>query len=370
MKDSNYPDNPYFLLTPGPLSTSKSVKAAMLRDWCTWDDDYNLGVVQKIREGLVKLATSTNEYTSVLMQGSGTFSVEATIGSVIPTNGKLLVLANGVYGQRLGQISNRLKINTVIHDSGEIERPDLTLLEKTLQEDVSITHVVAVHCETTTGMLNPIEEIGKIVKSHNKIFIVDAMSSFGGIPINVSGIGIDFIISSANKCIQGVPGFGFVIAKKEELEKTKTYARSLSLDLYDQWKTMEDGNGKWRYTSPTHTVRAFMQAMLELEEEGGIEKRNQRYLENHRILVEGIAALGIECLLPMSYQSPIITSFRSPLSSEYDFNKFYEALKTKGFVIYPGKVSVADTFRIGNIGHVFPEDFRNLIKSIEEVVFW
>ena len=370
MEDYNFPENPYFLLTPGPLSTSKSVKAVMLRDWCTWDDDYNLGVVQEIRQGLTKLATQGDEYTSVLVQGSGTFSVEATIGSVLPSNGKLLVLTNGAYGKRLAQISERLRIATVVLDSGEIDRPDLVLLEKTLQEDKGITHVVVVHCETTTGMLNPIEDIGEIVKQYNRLFIVDAMSSFGGIPIDVNKIGIDFIISSANKCIQGVPGFGFVIAKKDELIKTKGYARSLSLDLYDQWKTMEDGHGKWRYTSPTHTVRAFLQAMHELEEEGGIQSRYKRYKENHNVLVEGMNALGITCLLPDSYQSPIITSFNNPSSPQYDFKTFYEKLKAKGFVIYPGKVSIADTFRIGNIGHVFPDDFRNLIKSISDSIFW
>ena len=370
MSDFNFPDNPYFLLTPGPLSTSKSVKAVMLRDWCTWDDDYNLGIVQNIRQGLVKLATEADGYTSVLMQGSGTFSVEATIGSVLPPDGKLLVLANGAYGNRLAQISQRLKIDTVIHDSGEIDRPDLEKLEKTLQEDEGITHVVVVHCETTTGMLNPIEDIGKIVKRYGKIYIVDAMSSFGGIPLDVDNIGIDFIISSANKCVQGVPGFGFVIAKIDELNKTEGFARSLSLDLYDQWKTMENGNGKWRYTSPTHTVRAFLQAMKELAEEGGVKSRNERYKENQRILVDGMNGLGIKCLLPESYQSPIITSFYNPSSLQYDFKKFYNALKSKGFVIYPGKVSVADTFRIGNIGHVFPDDIRNLIDKIGEVKFW
>lgn len=370
MDNYSFPDNPYFLLTPGPLSTSKTVKAVMLRDWCTWDDDYNLGVVQEIRKRLTKLATQGNEYTSVLMQGSGTFSVEATIGSVLPADGKLLVLANGAYGQRLAQISQRLRINTVIHDSGEIDVPDMVLLDKTLQEDRDITHVVVVHCETTTGMLNPIEDIGDIVKRHKKVYIVDAMSSFGGIPIDVQKIGIDFIISSANKCIQGVPGFGFVICKKDELLKTKGFARSLSLDLYDQWQTMEEGHGKWRYTSPTHTVRAFLQAMHELEEEGGIDQRFKRYKENHKVLVEGMKNLGITCLLPESYQSPIITSFKSPSSAAYDFKKFYEKLKLKGFVIYPGKVSVADTFRIGNIGHVFPEDFHDLIKSIGDSVFW
>ncbi len=370
MNTKNIPDNPYLLLTPGPLSTSKTVKEVMLRDWCTWDDDYNLGVVQKIRTNLVQLASCSEAYTSVLMQGSGTFSVEATIGSVLPSDGKLLVLANGAYGNRLAQISNRLRIETVVHDSGEVDHPDMELLESTLQQDKGITHVVVVHCETTTGMLNPIEKIARIVKSHNKIFIVDAMSSFGGIPIDVEKTNIDFIISSANKCIQGVPGFGFVIAKRDALEKTKGFARSLSLDLYDQWKTMEDGHGKWRYTSPTHTVRAFMQAMLELEEEGGILKRHKRYQENHNILVEGMKKLGITCLLPESHQSPIITSFNSPSSPQYDFKEFYNRLKSKGFVIYPGKVSVADTFRIGNIGHVFPEDMRQLIIKIEESIFW
>lgn len=366
----NIPDNPYLLLTPGPLSTSKPVKAVMLRDWCTWDDDYNLGVVEKIRTWLVNLASTSSAYTSVLMQGSGTFSVESTIGSVLPPNGKLLVLVNGGYGKRLAQISNRLNIETIIHDSGEIVQPNLELLESTLLRDTDITHVTVVHCETTTGMLNPIDEIGRIVKSYHKVYIVDAMSSFGGIPMNAQNIGIDYLVSSANKCIQGVPGFGFVIAKRDELEKTKGFARSLSLDLYDQWKTMEDDHGKWRYTSPTHTVRAFLQAMKELEEEGGIEKRHQRYLENHSLLVKGMTELGFSCLLPEKLQSPIITSFNNPDNPAYDFNKFYHTLKEKGFVIYPGKVSFADTFRIGNIGHVFPDDIRSLIKNISDSIFW
>ncbi len=364
------PDNPYILLTPGPLSTSQKVKATMLRDWCTWDEDYNTGVVQHIRADLVTLASSTGHYTSVLMQGSGTFSVEATIGSVIPPDGKLLVLENGAYGKRLTQISNRLNIKTIVHDSGEIRRPDLELLNTTLEQDRDITHVVVVHCETTTGMLNPIDKIGKVVKSHGRVYIVDAMSSFGGIPIDVERTGIDYTISSANKCIQGVPGFGFVIAKRNELQKTKGFARSLSLDLYDQWKTMEDNHGKWRYTSPTHTVRAFMQALQELRDEGGIEKRYHRYQQNHRILIEGMTSLGFKCLLKDELQSPIITSFLNPEHPDYDFRKFYQGLKKKGFVIYPGKVSVADTFRIGNIGHIFQEDMQKLIECVKTTIFW
>ena len=220
------PDNPYLLLTPGPLSTTKSVKAAMLRDWCTWDDDYK-GLVQEVRTELIRLATDkTDNYTCVLMQGSGTFAVESIIGTALPDNGKLLVLPNGAYGDRIVQIAKTLKINCVFNDSGELEPPDLKKLEATLKEDGAITHVAVVHSETTTGMLNPIEKIGKIVKKHGKIFIVDAMSSFGGVPIDIDKMDVDFIVSSANKCIQGVPGFGFIIAKKETLLKCKGQARS------------------------------------------------------------------------------------------------------------------------------------------------
>ena len=368
--DQSLPENPYFLLTPGPLSTSKTVKAVMMRDWCTWDDDYNLDIVQKIRQQLVSLATKASGYTAVLMQGSGTFSVEATIGSVLPPDGKLLVLANGAYGQRLAKISDRLGIDTLVHDSGEVARPDLNRLESTLKEDKKISHVAVVHCETTTGMLNPIDELGEIVKAYGKVYIVDAMSSFGGIPFDMDALSIDFLVSSANKCIQGVPGFGFVLAKQDEIEKTRGYARSLSLDLFDQWKTMEDFSGKWRYTSPTHTVRAFQQALTELEEEGGVAQRNQRYRANYETLVKGMSSLGFTCLLPASYRSPIITSFHNPDDSGYDFSTFYETLKSKGFVIYPGKVSVADTFRVGTIGHVFPEDIENLIEQVKTSMFW
>jgi 2-aminoethylphosphonate-pyruvate transaminase len=364
------PDNPYLLLTPGPLSTTKSVKAAMLRDWCTWDDDYK-SLVQEVRTKLIGLATDRADlYTSVLMQGSGTFCVESVIGTALPEKGKLLVLPNGAYGDRIVQIARMLKIDCVFNDSGELDPPDLEKLEATLKTDRTITHVAVVHSETTTGMLNPIEKIAKIVKRYGKIYIVDAMSSFGGVPIDIEALGIDFIISSANKCIQGVPGFGFVIAKKEGLAACKGQARSLSLDLYDQWNTMENDKGKWRYTSPTHVVRAFHQAMKELEEEGGIAKRTERYRANHRTLVDGMRRLGFRTLLPDDFQGHFITSFYSPESEKYHFKTFYDLLKTKGFVIYPGKVSKASAFRIGNIGDVFPADMERLIKAIEGSMFW
>jgi 2-aminoethylphosphonate-pyruvate transaminase len=364
------PDNPYLLLTPGPLTTTKGVKASMLRDWCTWDDDYK-NLVQEIREKLVRLATDrTDLYTCVLMQGSGTFAVESVIGTVVPAGGKLLVLPNGAYGDRIVQIARTLKIDCVFNDSGELAPPDLQQLEDTLRRDGAITHVAVVHSETTTGMLNPIGKIGEIVKRHKKIYIVDAMSSFGGLPLDIAALDCDFIVSSANKCIQGVPGFGFIIARKEELARCKGQARSLSLDLYDQWNTMEGDKGKWRYTSPTHVVRAFSQALRELEEEGGIAARTERYRRNHRTLVDGMRRLGFRTLLPDACQGHFITSFYSPESEKYDFKTFYDLLKRRGFVIYPGKVSKASAFRIGNIGDVTPADVERLLEAIEASMFW
>jgi 2-aminoethylphosphonate-pyruvate transaminase len=365
-------ENPYLLLTPGPLSTTPSVKRVMMRDWCTWDDDYNVGIVQVIRKKLVELATNAPEaYTSVLMQGSGTFSVESVIGSVIPEDGKLLVLANGAYGQRLAKIAARLKIALEIQDSGEVLPPDAELLKQTLSKNPSITHVALVHGETTTGMLNPLQEIAATVKAAGRVIIVDAMCTFGGVPVDVDQVGIDFIISSANKCIQGVPGFGFIIANRESLQATEGNARSLSLDLFDQWKTMEAGSGgKWRFTSPTHTVRAFAQALVELEEEGGIAARYERYTQSQRVLSDGMKELGFQGLLPDSLQSPIITAFHLPESPDFEFKRFYTLLKERGFVIYPGKVSDVNTFRIGTIGDVDEQAIKKLLEAVKACQYW
>lgn len=358
---------PYLLLTPGPLTTSETVKQAMMSDWCTWDEDYNVGIVEVIRKQLVELAASCPaQYTAVLMQGSGSFCVEATLGSVVRAEDHLLVVANGAYGKRMGVIADYYHLNYHLMKFEETEAVDPQRVNAYLEEHPEVTHVSVVHCETTTGVLNPVAEIARVVKAHQKVLIVDAMSSFGGVPVDMSALGIDFLISSANKCIQGVPGFGFIIARRSLLEQCKGVARSLSLDLYDQWETMEKGHGKWRFTSSTHVVRAFMQAMTELKEEGGIEARHARYCENHRVLVEGMRALGFRTLLPDEKQSPVITSFYYPEAS-FDFRAFYDALKAKGFVIYPGKISQADTFRIGNIGDVYPDDFRRLVEAIREI---
>ena len=358
---------PYLLLTPGPLTTSESVKTAMMTDWCTWDEDHNVHIVEEIRKGLVQLATrKTDDYTSILMQGSGTYCVEATLGSVITPKHKLLILSNGAYGDRMGNIAEYHGMNYDMLAFDETEQVSVEYVDDYLAHNAEITHVAVVHCETTTGILNPLKEIAHMVKMHGKKLIVDAMSSFGGVPLDVEELGIDFMISSANKCIQGVPGFGFIIARKSELQYCKGVSKSLSLDIYDQWDAMEKGHGKWRFTSPTHVVRAFKQAMDELAAEGGVEARHARYCRNHDVLVEGMRSLGFKTLLKDEVQSPIITSFLYP-DKEFDFKEFYHQLKEKGFVIYPGKISQADTFRIGNIGDVFPEDFSRLIEAIKTV---
>ncbi|KLV00173.1 2-aminoethylphosphonate--pyruvate transaminase [Photobacterium aphoticum] len=362
--------NAYLLLTPGPLSTSETVRSAMLKDWCTWDDDYNKAIVEVIRDKLVALATQQPGYTSVLMQGSGTASVEATLGSAIGENGKLLVVDNGVYGARMAEIAQYLHIPCQTVASGETAQPNVEDVAAALAADPSITHVAMVHCETTTGMLNPIADVAALAKQHGKVMILDAMSSFGGIPMDIGELDIDFMISSANKCIQGVPGFGFVIAKREALAACEGQARSLSLDLYAQWACMEANHGKWRFTSPTHTVRAFYQALLELEQEGGIAARHTRYQTNQRTLVAGMRELGFTPLLDEALHSPIITSFYSPTDSEYQFSDFYARLKAQGFVIYPGKVSSADCFRIGNIGEVYPADIERLLVAIRGAMYW
>jgi 2-aminoethylphosphonate-pyruvate transaminase len=357
------PDNPYLLLTPGPLSTSKGVKASMFRDWCTWDDDYN-ALVQKVRSELVRLAGGGEGLTAVLMQGSGTFCVEAVIGTAVPRDGRLLVLSNGAYGARMGEIAQRLRISLSVKDYGELEPPRADDVARMLDADPAVTHVAVVHCETTTGMQNPVADIGRAVKAAGRVFIVDAMSSFGGIPMDMADIGADYLISSANKCLEGVPGFGFVVAQRSEMERLSGRARSLSLDLYAQWREMEDKGGKWRYTSPTHVVRAFVTALAELEAEGGVAARHARYKKNHQTLVSGMNRLGFECLLPRAYRSPVITSFLCPAWPGFTFKRLYDALKKRGFVIYPGKVSAADTFRIGAIGQVYPEDMERLIEAI------
>lgn len=344
----------YKLLTPGPLTTTDTVKREMLFDHCTWDDDYK-AITQEIRAGLLELAqVDPALYTAVLMQGSGTFGVESVLSSVVGKDEKVLICSNGAYGLRMTQIC---KWNGVpyAHYAEPFDRiPDAEKVADWLRRDPGITHVAMVHSETTSGLLNDVAAVGRVVKAAGKVFIVDAMSSFGGVEIPVQGWGIDFLVSSANKCIQGVPGFSFILGRRDLLQASSAKARSLSLNLYDQWQCMEN-DGKWRFTSPTHTVLAFAKAMEELKAEGGIPARAARYAENNRLLIERMRALGFEPYLK-HHQSPIITTFLYPAGAQFDFHEMYTYIKTRGYAIYPGKLTDEDTFRIGNIGEIYPED--------------
>ncbi|MDF2662524.1 MAG: phnW [Paenibacillus sp.] len=356
--------NSYKLLTPGPLTTTSSVKEEMLVDRCTWDDSYK-SITQKIRSQLLALAgTAPEQYTAVLMQGSGTFAVEAVMTSAVSSTDKVLIVTNGAYGERIVEMARYIGLPYAEYRVGYDQYPDEAELEAILEEDRLITHLAIVHCETTTGILNPLEKIAAIAKAYKKTLIVDAMSSFGGIEIDVAGLGIDYLISSANKCIQGVPGFGFVIAKLDKLAACRGVARSLSLDLYDQWKGM-DKDGKWRFTSPTHVVAAFSKALDELEAEGGIPARYERYRHNNELLRDGLGKLGIHPYISSEKQSPIITTFLYP-DETFRFDEFYGYVKERGYVIYPGKLTDVDTFRIGNIGEIYEEDIERLCSIIEQ----
>ncbi|MFC7679142.1 2-aminoethylphosphonate--pyruvate transaminase [Paenibacillus sp. GCM10028914] len=356
--------NTYKLLTPGPLTTSSAVKQEMLYDRCTWDDDYK-SITQKIRSQLLELAgADQTQYTVVLMQGSGTFSVESVFTSTISSDDKLLIITNGAYGERMVKMASYIGLNYTEYSVEYHRYPDEAEIRAILEEDADITHIAMVHCETTTGILNPLEMISSISSEYGTTLIIDAMSSFGGIEIDVPGLGIDYLISSANKCIQGVPGFGFVIAKNDKLAACKGVARSLSLDLYDQWKEM-NGSGKWRYTSPTHVVAAFSKALDELVEEGGVSARFARYQRNNHLLRERLAQAGIHAYISDEKQSPIITTFLFP-NTGFSFADFYAYVKERGYVIYPGKLTDVDTFRIGNIGEIYEEDINTLCTIIEQ----
>jgi 2-aminoethylphosphonate-pyruvate transaminase len=355
------------LFTPGPLTTSLTVKEAMLEDVGSRDHEF-VTAVKKIRNDLLRLAYVSKEdgYECVIMQGSGTFGIESVVSSAVGKNDILLVLVNGAYGERIAKMAaiNQLNHHVLRFAEDEIVTPEV--VEKFLSEHTDITHVACVHSETTTGLFNSIETIGTVCKQHNAAFIVDAMSSFGGVEMNMKEMQIDFLVSSSNKCIEGVPGFAFVLCKKTELEKSKGQARSLSLDLYDQWKGLE-ANGQFRFTPPTLSIMAFQQALKELEDEGGVKAREQRYKANKKNLDEGMAALGFKKYLRPEIQGHIITSFLYP-DADFNFENFYNKLNERGFVIYPGKLSKANAFRIGNIGQIFPEDVKALIEAIKEVM--
>lgn len=355
------------LYTPGPLTTSRTVKQAMLRDLGSRDSEF-IALTQSIRSKLLEIAAlDPQQFTAVIMQGSGTFGVESVLTSTVPKTGHVLVLSNGAYGSRMAQMVKTAGVSHQVLEYLENQKPDLAEIERTLQSCPHITHVALVHCETTSGIFNPIQEVGQLCHKWDKTYIVDAMSSFGAVPIDIPSYGIDYLISSSNKCIEGVPGFSFVIARRSKLLQTEGWARSLSLDLYSQWKALETA-GEFRFTPPIQVILAFAQALEELEKEGGITARSLRYQRNHSLLVKGMTDLGFKTYLRAEDLGYIITSFCELEHPSFNYRQFYEKLQQRGYVIYSGKVTNATCFRIGNIGRIFESDIRNLLSGIRETL--
>ena len=356
-----------YLLTPGPLTTSNATKQKMLRDWGSWDDEFRAMTAAMRRQLLGLINDRNNAFDCVPMQGSGTFVVEAMLGSLLPKDSKTLVLANGAYGLRISSTLKYLDREQVLIDKGDYLPPRADEVAQALKDDPQITHVVVVHCETSSGILNPVEEISKVVYAAGRQLLIDSMSAFGAIALDADKLRYEAIVSSANKCIEGVPGFGFIIARKEQLAAAKGRSHSLSLDLHAQWETMNK-TGQWRFTPPTHVVAAFMQALAEHEAEGGVAARGARYTRNRDTMVAGMRQLGFETLLDDNWLSPIIVTFFNPADPRFDFETFYQLMKQKGFIIYPGKLTIVDSFRIGCIGHLDENVMQRVVAAAADAL--
>jgi 2-aminoethylphosphonate-pyruvate transaminase len=355
-----------WLLTPGPLTTSRSVKEAMLHDWGSRDQSF-IAINKSVRERLVGLAGGEGTHVCVPLQGSGTFVVEATVTTLLPRDAKALILVNGAYGKRVAKICDYHQRRYHVVETPEDTPNDPAAVDAALAGDPELSHVFVVHCETTSGILNPVADIAEVTSRHGVKLIVDAMSAFGAIALDARQVPFDALVASSNKCIEGVPGVGFAIVRESVLEACKGNAGSLTLDLYDQWQAMEK-NAQWRFTPPTHVIAAFDQALREHEEEGGVPGRGARYSRNCRILVDGMRELGFQTLLPDELQAPIIVTFHMPSDPSFVFQTFYDCLGERGYVIYPGKLTVAESFRIGCIGRLGEGEMRGALNAVRETL--
>ncbi|MEM6847231.1 MAG: 2-aminoethylphosphonate--pyruvate transaminase [Pseudomonadota bacterium] len=356
-----------YLLTPGPLTTAQSVKEAMLQDFGSWDDDFRAMTRGLRRAILALIGQSRDDYDCVPIQGSGSYCVEAMLGSLVPREGKVLVLSNGAYGLRAAQTMDYLGRAVRLLNKGDYLPPRGDEVARILADDPVITHVLAIHCETSSGILNPIEEIATATRNAGRKLLIDSMSAFGAVPLDPAALGCTAFVSSANKCIEGVPGFGFVIVRKDELRAAKGNAHSLALDVHAQWATMEK-TGQWRFTPPTHAIAAFLKALELHAQEGGSPARLARYTANRDTVVSGMRALGFETLLDDRWLSPIIVTFFCPEDQAFDFARFYAAMKARGFIIYPGKLTVVDSFRIGCIGRMDAHVMHRVVVAVEEAL--
>lgn len=354
------------LLTPGPLTTSRSVKEVMLHDWGSRDATF-LRINREVLKALPAIVNAPDTFVTVPVQGSGTFAVEAMLTSFVPPKGKVLLIINGAYGHRARRILDIAKRKSVMLETPEDTPPDLRKIEAVLRRSKSITHVFAVHCETTSGILNPVHEIGVIAARHGKSYLIDAMSAFGALALDAEKAHADAIAASSNKCIEGVPGLGFVICRSSVLPSLKGNATTLVLDIHDQWANFEK-TGQYRFTPPIHVIVAFHQALAEFDAEGGQKGRGGRYGQNCKVLIDGMRGLGFQTLLPDHLQAPIIVTFHMPDHKKFVFQRFYDDLKERGYVIYPGKLTVADSFRIGCIGRLYPKDMQGALGAVRDVL--
>ncbi|WP_046382860.1 2-aminoethylphosphonate--pyruvate transaminase [Pseudomonas veronii] len=354
------------LLTPGPLTTSARTRQAMLVDWGSWDERFNQ-LTASVCSQLLAILNGAATHHCVPLQGSGTFAVEAAIGTLVPRNGKVLVLINGAYGKRLAKICEVLGRDFSTFETAEDEPTTAADVDRLLHADPAITHVALVHCETSTGLLNPLPQIAQVVKEHGKRLIVDAMSSFGALPIDAREVPFDALIAASGKCLEGVPGMGFVFAEKHALGAAQGNCHSLALDLFEQHEYMAR-TGQWRFTPPTHVVAALHEALLQYHEDGGLPARQRRYANNCQVLLDGMAELGLRSFLPAAIQAPIIVTFHAPTDPRYQFKAFYERVKAKGFILYPGKLTEVDTFRVGCIGHVDAAEMRAAVAAIAQAL--
>jgi 2-aminoethylphosphonate-pyruvate transaminase len=354
------------LLTPGPLTTTRATKEAMLRDWGSRDATF-IAINARVRDRLRAIVNASDTHVTVPMQGSGTFAVEAALGTLVPKNGKSLVLVNGAYGKRMCKILDYMGRAYAAYETAEDTPPDPAEVDRRLAADPSLSHVLMIHCETTSGLLNPVGEVAQIAKARGRALLLDSMSAFGAIPLDLKATPCDAVMASSNKNLEGVPGMGFVIVRTETLKAAKGNAHSLSLDLYDQWQAME-ANKQWRFTPPIHVIVALDKAIEQFDKAGGVKGRNARYSANCRILVDGMRKMGFVTLLPDKLQAPIIVTFRMPKDPNFKFERFYELLKDQGYVIYPGKLTVADSFRMGCIGAIGSREMKGALSAVRNAL--
>lgn len=359
-------DRDPILLTPGPLTTTLATKTAMLRDWGSWDAAFN-AVTARVRKHLVEVIHGEGSHVCVPLQGSGTFSVEAAVNTIVPRDGHVLVLINGAYGKRLETLTRMMGRRVSVFETADDVPTTAADVDRLLTADRSITHVGLIHCETSTGIENPLQAIAAVVAKQGKSLIVDAMSSFGALPIDARTTPFDALIAASGKCIEGPPGMGFVFVRKSVLETCEGNSTSLALDLHDQWAYMEKTT-QWRFTPPTHIVVALDAALTQYRAEGGQPARLARYSANCKALLDGMTALGFRSFLPAAIQAPIIVTFHAPSDTRYAFKSFYESVRDKGFVLYPGKLTQVETFRVGCIGAITATEMRHAVNAVADTL--